>query len=201
MLPRFTLDIEGSAFALPGRSFSLLTRLNKPSPWRPRHIPRMMVALLGTFQKKGRTASMRIDGVWHLCDDGIVRPVIRGEILAEDGSWVKAPFLVDSAADRTVFSADVLEALHLQAIDSPDRLSGVGGVAASVVVETQIRLTHDQAGKAIFKGQFAGFTEVEALDMSVLGRDLLNLFALIIDRQGDTICLLGQGHSYTIGKR
>ncbi|HMF15368.1 MAG TPA: retropepsin-like aspartic protease [Gemmataceae bacterium] len=144
---------------------------------------------------------MRIDGLWHLCDDGILRPVIHGEILAGDGSWVKAPLLVDSGADRTVFSADVMEALHLQPIDSPDRLSGVGGAAASVVVDTQLRLTHDQAGKAIFKGQFAGFTEVEALDMSVVGRDILNLFALIIDRQGDTICFLGQDHYYTIGKR
>lgn len=144
---------------------------------------------------------MRIDGVWYLCDDGVVRPVIRGEILAGDGSWVKALFLVDSGADRTVFSADVMEALQLQAIDSADRLSGAGGVVDSVVVEAQIRLTHDRNGKAIFKGQFAGFTDLEALDMSVLGRDILNLFALIVDRQGDTVCLLGQDHSYTVGVR
>ena len=37
--------------------------------------------------------------------------------------------------------------------------------------------------------------------MSVLGRDILNLFAVIIDRQRDTVCLLGQQHFYTIGKR
>src|SRR5438552_19191043 len=113
MLPRFILDFEENAFALQAKSFSLRTRLNKRALWRRRHIPRTKVALLGTFLKKGRTASMRIDGMWHLCDDGIVRPVIRGEILAGDGSWVKAPFLVDSAADRTVFSADVMEGLHL----------------------------------------------------------------------------------------
>jgi hypothetical protein len=29
---------------------------------------------------------MRIDGEWLLCDDGILRPVIRGEILASDGT-------------------------------------------------------------------------------------------------------------------
>ena len=27
---------------------------------------------------------LRIDGEWLLCDDGILRPVIRGEILASD---------------------------------------------------------------------------------------------------------------------
>jgi hypothetical protein len=48
-------------------------------------------------------------------------------------------------------------------------------------VATTIRFTHDDAGKATFRGQFAGVTDLEALDMSVLGRDILNLFALIVD--------------------
>jgi hypothetical protein len=30
---------------------------------------------------------MQILGEWYLCDDGIERPVIRGEVLAADGSW------------------------------------------------------------------------------------------------------------------
>lgn len=144
---------------------------------------------------------MRIDGVWHLCDDGMVRPVIRAENLTRGESWLKARFLVDTGADRTVFSADILNALHLQPRNSTDQLSGVGGMAESVVVETQIRLTQDDAAKAVFKGQFAGFTNVEALDMSVLGRDILNLFALIVDWPADTVCLLGQKHFYTIGIR
>ena len=57
---------------------------------------------------------MRINGRWLLCDDGIVRPVIRGEVLADDGSWQSVEFLVDTGADRTVLSALTLEALHLQ---------------------------------------------------------------------------------------
>jgi predicted aspartyl protease len=144
---------------------------------------------------------MRIDGLWYLCDDGMVRPVIRGELEASDGSWVKAPFLVDTGADRSVISAEILGVLHLRPIASPDRLSGVGGMADSVVLETRIRFTHDEGGKAVFGGQFAGFTDVEALDMSVLGRDILNVFALLVDWQADTVCLLGQKHFYTIGLR
>lgn len=144
---------------------------------------------------------MRIDGSWHLCDDGMVRPVIRVEVLAGDGSWSKARFLVDTGADRTVFSADVFGDLHLQPVESSDRLSGIGGAADSVVVETAIRFTHDEGGKAIFRGQFAAFIHPESLDMSVLGRDILNMFALIVDRQADTVCLLGQKHHYTIGIR
>jgi hypothetical protein len=29
---------------------------------------------------------MRIDGFWLLCEDGVVRPVIRGEVQAADGT-------------------------------------------------------------------------------------------------------------------
>lgn len=144
---------------------------------------------------------MRINGLWHLCDDGIVRPIIRGEVLASDGTEVNTPFLVDTGADRTVFSADILKLLKLAAIESPDRLSGPGGAVDSVVVATEIRLTRDDNVKASFQGQFAGCLQYETLDMSVLGRDILGLFALIVDRPSNTISLLGNQHYYTINQR
>ena len=59
---------------------------------------------------------MLISGTWHMCDDGIIRPVMPVEIQARDGSWVKAPLLVDTGADRTVFSTDILQALRLQPV-------------------------------------------------------------------------------------
>ena len=78
---------------------------------------------------------MQISGEWFSCDDSIKRPVIRGEILAGDGSWVRAPFLVDTGADRTVFSAAILAALRLQPVTTRDRLGGLGGLVQSVIVE------------------------------------------------------------------
>jgi hypothetical protein len=39
---------------------------------------------------------------------------------------------------------------------------------------------------------------MEALDVSVLGRDLTSLFAVIVDRPHRVVCLLGQRHRYTI---
>ena len=30
---------------------------------------------------------MRFNGEWLQCDDGIIRPVIRAEILTSDGAW------------------------------------------------------------------------------------------------------------------
>jgi hypothetical protein len=96
---------------------------------------------------------MRIDGEWLLCDDGIIRPVIRGEILTANSAWQPAEFLVDTGADRTVFSAATLAVLGLQRLPAQGRIGGLGGVAESVVVETQVRLTREEAGKIVFRGR------------------------------------------------
>ena len=79
---------------------------------------------------------MRIDGQWLVCDDGVGRPVISGDIRTADGSWEQSEFLVDTGADRTVFSAATLARLALQPLAMPEGLSGVGGMAAAVIVET-----------------------------------------------------------------
>jgi predicted aspartyl protease len=113
----------------------------------------------------------------------------------------KRAVLVDTGADRTVLSADLLEALGIPSVSTVERLGGVGGVAASVMVESQLRFAIEGVGKATFKGRFAAFTDAETVDMSVLGRDILNVFALIVDRQGNTISLLGQQHYYSINER
>lgn len=141
---------------------------------------------------------MRIDGQWLLCDDGVMRPVISGEILAGNGSWERSEFLVDTGADRTVLSAATLAKLGLQAVAVQEGISGVGGIVDAVIVATQIQLTHEDAGNVVFRGQYAAVTELEALDISVLGRDITDLFAVIVDRLHDVVCLLGQRHRYSI---
>lgn len=141
---------------------------------------------------------MQISGEWYLCDDGIVRPVVRGEILAGNGSWVPAPFLVDTGADRTVLSATVLALLQLPLVATDARLGGLGGVAQAVIVETQVRLTREAGGKVVFRGPYAAVTELEALDMSVLGRDIAGRFAVIVDQPGNVVCLLRPRHRYRI---
>ncbi len=78
-------------------------------------------------------ASMQVHGEWFLCDDGVVRPVIHGEILAGNGAWVLVPFLMDTGADRTVCSATILAALRLRPLVRQEYLGGLGGTAASVL--------------------------------------------------------------------
>ena len=141
---------------------------------------------------------MRIDGEWALLDDDVMRPIVAGDITDGNDAWVQVPFLVDTGADRTVFSAATLAKLGLQPIVAQDGISGLGGWATSVVVATQIRLTRADGHKVVLRGQYVAVTELEALDISVLGRDITGLFAVIVDKPSNVVCLLGQRHRYTI---
>ena len=141
---------------------------------------------------------MRFNGEWLRCDDGIIRPVIRAEILAGDGGWRAFELLIDTGADRTVISANVLESLNGQTTVAQDKIGGVGGLVNSVLVDTQIRLSREDGQKATFRSQYAACTEYEDLDMSVLGRDILEMFALTVDRRADVIAIIRGQHYYTI---
>lgn len=124
--------------------------------------------------------------------------MVRGEVLTGDDSWEWVEFLVDTGADRTGVSAATLEKLSLQPVATHEGISGLGGGADSVIVETQIRMTRENSGKVVFRGHYAAVTELGSLDIDVLGRDITGLFTVIVDQPGDIICLLGQRHQYTI---
>lgn len=144
---------------------------------------------------------MRVNGEWLACDDGAVRPVIRGEILAGDGAWRPIEMLVDTGADRTVLSAAVLAISQLAGSKSGGQIGGLGGIVDSVTVRAQLRLLRDDDGQAIFRGEFAACTQPESLDMSVLGRDILDLFAVVVERRTGTVAALWADHTFIVIKR
>ncbi|MBM3302051.1 MAG: hypothetical protein FJY85_19135, partial [Deltaproteobacteria bacterium] len=94
---------------------------------------------------------MLFRGEWLLYDNGIVRPMVRGKILAGGGSWRAGEFVVDTGADRTVFSANILEGLDLPAREPEQKIGGLGGIVESVIVETVIRLTGEGDIKVTFR--------------------------------------------------
>lgn len=141
---------------------------------------------------------MLILGEWYPCADHVERPVICGEVVGANGRLVRVNFLVDSGADRTVFSADIVARLRLEPVGTGQRLGGLGGSTQAITIETTIRLMREPAGVATFPGRYSALTALETLDMSVLGRDVLDRFALIVDRPGDTVCLINQRHQYGI---
>jgi hypothetical protein len=141
---------------------------------------------------------MRINGEWLLCDDGVVRPMFRAELLAGDGAWRAVEVLADIGADRTVLTADILSELGLLLFEADERISGLGGGTNSVEIETKLQMRRDSGNPVVFTSRFAAVTDPAALDLCVLGRDITDLFAVIVDRPRNVVCLLSQRHRYAI---
>jgi hypothetical protein len=59
-------------------------------------------------------------------------------------------------------------------------------------------MTRDDNRTVVFRGEFVGCRDTELLDISVLGRDVTQNLAVIVDRPADRVVLLGPGTHYTI---
>ena len=139
---------------------------------------------------------MRANGVWLLGDDGTTRPIFFAEVAGSRGHWVKIAMLADPGADRTVFSRDAFARLQFPPSPSADRLAGIGGISEAVSFVSQIRIRRIDGVALTFRGEFAATLSSSALDISLLGRDITNLFALVVDRPGEAVCLLSRGEVY-----
>ena len=142
---------------------------------------------------------MRIHGEWHWSESSGLVPRLHAEIRTGDGRWVPTPFLVDTGAERSVFSYEVLDALQLDAEPSDGTyLTGVGGTSATILVATKIRLQATDGQLANVNGIYYAFTDPISLDLCILGRDVLSNFAVIVDRPGNQILLLARDHRYHV---
>jgi hypothetical protein len=74
---------------------------------------------------------MRIDGEWVRFGDGEELPVVRGHVIAFDGTPIETLFLVDTGADRTVLTSDVFEQLGLEGVDEPNFLYDSSGACSN----------------------------------------------------------------------
>src|ERR1017187_6496860 len=108
MPPKGSVIVENT-FALPANSFLWETTSWNSSRKRKRRTPKMMGHSSNTYRRKGCRESMVISGAWRLCDDGILRPILSAKVRTATGAWVPIDLLVDVGADRTVFSAGVLD--------------------------------------------------------------------------------------------
>lgn len=143
---------------------------------------------------------MVIAGEWQLSDDGVTRPILHARIHKGDGTLIAEDFLIDSGADRTAFRTGLLEQLQILTRKPPVdiALSGIGGVSAFVLVTTVIELLRVDGSPVRVRGEFAGFTDPAATDLSVLGRDVLDNFDLILSRPRNEILLLAPRHQYRV---
>jgi hypothetical protein len=144
---------------------------------------------------------MRIVGEWFLCTDGETRPVVKAHVADASGGEVEERFLVDTGADRTVFTTGLLASLGLPFSAPPAGIAllGLGSQPGFVVVRTVLTLFADDGSPARFRGDFAAFIDPAAADMSILlGRNILDHFDLIVSRRRNEILLLAMNHQYRI---
>ena len=143
---------------------------------------------------------MLVTGKWQLFDDGITRPLIRAKVFGRDGRSVSEDFLIDTGADRTALSAALLDRLRTPTSSAPPdlSLSGIGGTSVFVLLQAVIEFTRDDGGPVRVRGEFAAFTDSAATDLSVLGRDVLDNFDLIVSRRRNEIVLLAPRHQYRV---
>src|SRR5437667_940418 len=99
-----------------------------------------------SFRLEGH-GSMVIAGKWVRCDDGITRPVVSVKVTGVDGTPCTEHFLIDTAADRTALSADLLGDLHMLGNGAPPGISlkGIGGASPHVLVNTVLEFTREDA--------------------------------------------------------
>lgn len=141
---------------------------------------------------------MRIDGGWFETDERLPQPVVIGTLQATDGQWIPCPFLIDTGSDTTVFSAKVLRQLGRPVSLAPKQLIGVGGAVETWQVWTTLAFLRIDGQPAVIEGAYSAFQSESALEMSVLGYDVLQLFAVIIDRPGNAVCLIVPPHRYVL---
>jgi hypothetical protein len=130
--------------------------------------------------------------------DGIHRPYITVRVRSVNRVWIPLPFLIDSGADATFLDASCLRQIGAD----PDAVSeqtatGVGGKAAHVQFSTSLRFESLEGAKT-FSGTIGVFTDSEACDTPVLGRDVLDNFRLIFDRGRNIVLLLAPPHDYDV---
>ena len=141
---------------------------------------------------------MHIHGEWRLDESGVLTPVLDCKLLSGTGEWLDAGFLIDSGAERTVISGDVLRQLDAPTHVSLHFLVGLGSSVQVLTVSTKLMLELDNGSSIVVNGPFDGLPEGREGELSILGRDVLGNFAVILDRPGEAIALLYGRHRYSI---
>ena len=141
---------------------------------------------------------MIISGRWTVCEDGFVRPLVKGFVVDAGGAPHEVLFQIDTGADRTLLTAHLYADLGLPPVGSRDHLSGLGGAHEVVQIEARVGFIADNGYTLIYRGQYYCATDPATVTIPLLGRDLLDIFAVVVDRPGRRIALLTDDHAYHI---
>ena len=110
---------------------------------------------------------MLINGNWMTEGDGITRPFVEIRLVASDGSVHSAQFLIDTGADRTVFTATLLDLLQPPLTPATEEaFAGVGGFTEYLVFDSVLEFATSSGTLLRVRGQFAGFVDPRAMDVA-----------------------------------
>ena len=133
---------------------------------------------------------------------GAYRPFITAYVLSTDRQWVKCSFLVDTGADETFLHHRGIDLLGLETkgLDVKDDVGGIGGYGVPYFeFDTEIKLV-SPTESWIFTGKANVFLDPHATDVPILGRDVLDRFAVIFDRAREDVILISEPDGYEVCK-
>lgn len=142
---------------------------------------------------------MQIDGLWQRDSEqpDIIRPVITAKLLVQ-GQELPITFLIDTGADSTVIGSAFTSLLVDVQQESTKSLVGAGGQVNCFFASVRLEL-RDVSNRPIrFSIPCAILTDPSQANEHLLGRDILDYFALICDRETNRVTLLRAPHRYMI---
>ena len=145
---------------------------------------------------------MVVYGWWQETDRGVAEPRIAAVVDPVGGRPRRFEFLVDPGADRTFVPrrcADELD-LDLCAWDLVGDAFGVGSAGMPFYEGEADLLFLGRPGRKTVTASIGVFRDESVLDEPGLGRDILDLFAVVIDRRRDLVALLDETEHYRIGR-
>src|SRR3954452_16776840 len=95
-------------------------------------------------------------GLWATFSDGKRRPMIGAELQKADGTFKGDVFLIDSGADRTIITADLLSDLGCTAYQPTAHpgMIGLGGAANFQFFRSTLRLSAPNGDVFLFSAEF-----------------------------------------------
>lgn len=136
-------------------------------------------------------------------NSGAFRPFLTAYIQSSTGRWLKFSFLVDSGADETFLHSRSIDILGID-VSRKEVKRDVGGVGGAGIPyfqwQTQLKLHSPDGIERIFGGEVNVFLDPHATRVPLLGRDVLDKFVTILDRDKNQVILLDKPNAYHLTK-
>jgi predicted aspartyl protease len=142
---------------------------------------------------------MRINGLWLRDPEqpDLVRPVITAKLLLQNQE-LPIVLLIDTGADRTVLGSAFAEILEDAQQDTVESFVSAGGQLDCFLAAVRLEL-QDVGNRPIrFSTSCVILADPNQKNEHLLGRDILDYFALICDREANQVALLRPPHRYSI---